>query len=76
MMSHINGDITRTRELLSEAVHHLDSYNAICHSPLNPATSSQNARQNISRPTTASNGAPSCVFKCTNMRQTQQLHSQ
>lgn len=41
MMSHINGDITRTRELLSQAVHHLDSYNANTNSR-SPATSSHN----------------------------------
>ena len=55
MMSHINGDITRTRELLSQAVHHLDSYNATRYSP---ATSSHNqsinGRQNVSGPTTTS----------------------
>ena len=27
-MSHINGDITRTRELLSQVVQHLDNVNA------------------------------------------------
>ena len=53
-MSHINGDITRTRELLSQAVHHLDSYNATRH---NPTTSSHNARQNSPRATNASIGA-------------------
>ncbi|XP_065892745.1 uncharacterized protein [Dysidea avara] len=45
-MSHINGDITRTRELLSQAVRHLDSYNAT----RSPATSSHN--------TATSSGAP------------------
>jgi len=49
-MSHTNGDITRTRELLSQAVHHLDSYNATRHSP---GSSSHNGRQT----TTTNSGA-------------------
>ena len=47
-MSHINGDIT-TRELLFQAVHHLDSYNATRHGP---TTSSHSTRQSNPRTTT------------------------
>ena len=61
-MSHINGDITRTRKLLSQAVQHLDNVIASCN-PTNSGTQGTNG--NFTRTLTGSVASHACLHYST-----------